>query len=187
MTDDVSLEAHEHRDHAERAAHSGDNFLQRVSITIAVLAVVAAAISSLQNNQSAAAISANSEAVLHQDRATDLWNYYQAKSIKGELFALAAERGGRAAAVHRQDAARYKTEQVDVQAKAKAEERNSAEALATASVHERRHNVLEIGETLLHVAIAVATIAIITRQRWPWLTSIGMGAIGAIAGVLAFV
>jgi hypothetical protein len=35
--------------------------------------------------------------------------------------------------------------------------------------HEHLHHILTVAVTLLHVAIAIATIAIIVRgQRWPW-------------------
>ena len=43
MTHDPALEAHEHAEHAEHAAHEHDPFISRVSITIAILAVLAAA------------------------------------------------------------------------------------------------------------------------------------------------
>ena len=45
MSHDPALEAHEH---AEHAAHARDPFIAKVSITVAVLAVMAAATGSLE-------------------------------------------------------------------------------------------------------------------------------------------
>jgi hypothetical protein len=40
---------------------------------------------------------------------------------------------------------------------------------------------LTVAVTLLHVAIAIATIAIIVRgQRWPWNAAVAFGSIGSI-------
>src|SRR6266702_8724711 len=94
MTHDPALEAHEHAEHAEHAAHTRDPFISRVSITVAVLAVMAAAAGSLETVEGGAAITASSESVLAQDKATDSWNEYQADSLKRHLYAIAAKEGG---------------------------------------------------------------------------------------------
>jgi hypothetical protein len=186
VSDEVALEAHEHSEHAEHVAHSGDSFLRRVSITIAVLAVGSAAVSSLEANESAAAIASASEAVLHQDKATDQWAYYQAKGIKADLFALSAEHGGPKAAEEKAEADHEKKEQGEIRDKAQEEEKSVGEASAAQGRHEHRHHMLGFGETLSHVAIAIATIAIITRQRWPWATSIALGVAAAVMASVAY-
>jgi len=54
-------------------------------------------------------------------------------------------------------------------------------------VHEQRHHILTFAVTLLHVGIAMATIAIVTGgKRWPWLTSIALGLGGTAAAVYAY-
>ena len=75
----------EHFEHAEHAGHAsllGDPFLTQVSITIAILAVIAATVGSLETLETADAIGDKNAAVLLQNKATDTWNFYQAKSIK---------------------------------------------------------------------------------------------------------
>ena len=186
MDDDTALDAHEHAEHAEHAAHSGDGFLRRVSITIAILAVGSAAISSLETNESASAIAASAEAVLHQDRATDQWSFFQAKAIKSDMYSIAADRGGPKAAFYSLEAKRHKDDQAAAQAQAESETRKSEESVSEQRLHERRHHAIGLAETLSHVAIAVATISIITRQRWPWLGSIGLGVLAAAATLLAY-
>lgn len=184
MSENVAMEANEHREHAEHAHH--DAFLRLVSITIAILAVASAAVSSLESNESAAAIASSGEAILHQDKATDQWAFYQAKGIKSEIYTVASDAGGPKAADYKKQTERYKGEQTEIRAKAEEEEKHAKEATEAQELHEHRHHLLGFGETISHVAIAIATIAIITRQRWPWLASIGLGVAAGAMTALAY-
>src|SRR5262249_20160010 len=94
MSHDPALEAHEHAEHAEHAAHEHDPCVSRGSITVAVLAVMAAAAGSLETVEAGRAIAFSSEAVLAQEKATDAWNEYQADSLKRHMYEIAAEEGG---------------------------------------------------------------------------------------------
>src|ERR1700744_5057604 len=91
---DPTLEAHEHMEHAEHAAHEKDPFISRVSITVAVLAVMAAAAGSLETVAGGTAITESSAQVQEQDKATDAWNEYQADSLKRHMYEIAAVAGG---------------------------------------------------------------------------------------------
>ena len=53
----------EHFEHAERAALLGDPFLTQVAVTIAILAVIAATVGSLETLETAAAIGDKNAAV----------------------------------------------------------------------------------------------------------------------------
>ncbi len=88
------VEHFEHAEHAEHAALLGDPFLTQVAVTIAILAVIAATVGSLETLETAAAIGDKNGAVLLENKATDTWNFYQAKSIKKNLYAIAAANGG---------------------------------------------------------------------------------------------
>ena len=63
----AALCAHEHREHA---AHEHDPLKSRVSITIAVLVVLAATSESLQTIEAGGAIIAANHAVLEQNKAS---------------------------------------------------------------------------------------------------------------------
>src|ERR1700760_2045951 len=93
MEHDPALNAHEHAEHAEHAAHARDPFISRVSITVAVLAVMAAAAGSLETVAGGLTIPESSEAVLAQDKPTDSWNEYQADSLKRHMYEIAAMTG----------------------------------------------------------------------------------------------
>ncbi|MFX9023721.1 hypothetical protein ABTN14_18875, partial [Acinetobacter baumannii] len=88
MPHDAALEAHEHTEHVEHAAHENDPFTGRVSITIAILAVMAAAAGSFETVEAGGAITASSEAVLRQDQATDNWGFANSKAVRKNLYLL---------------------------------------------------------------------------------------------------
>jgi hypothetical protein len=180
------LDAHEHGEHARHAAHENDPFTSLVSITIAILAVVAAVASSLETLENGSAIIAANQAVLAQERATDQWNFYEAKSFKKNLYAIAAGQGGANADDY---AKKSKTEgagQDQAQASALALEHQRDEALARSETHEGRHHRLSVAATLLEMGIAISTIAIITKNRWPWIGSALLGGAGVIVAAVAY-
>ena len=183
---DAALDAHEHTEHAQHAAHENNPFISQVSITIALLAVVAAATASLETYESGGAIIEANKAVLLQDQATDQWGYYQAKGIKGDMFDLAAEAGGDKAASYLKKVKSEAEKQERAKAEATKLEKERDEAQAVSAIHERRHHQLGIAATLLEMGIAISTIAIITRKRWPWLISTVLGLAGAAVAGIAY-
>ena len=185
--EDSTTEHLERREHAEHAAHSGDPMLLKVSVTIAILAVVAATVGSLEATESGAALSRKSESVLLQNRATDRWAYYQAQSVKRHLYEIAAAANPVRATDYADKAQHYADESAAIQKEAEAFEHDSERLLQEGEGREHRHHVLTIGVTLIHVAIAVATLSIILRGRaWPWYASMVLGAVGSLVAGFAY-
>src|SRR5215831_20744584 len=75
----VPDEMQELQEHAEHGAH--EKTLAPVTITMAILAVLVAAVSLLGHR-------AHTEELLHQTKATDQWAYYQAKDIRRHTYEL---------------------------------------------------------------------------------------------------
>jgi hypothetical protein len=178
------LEHHEHAEHAEHAAHSGDPFIIRVSVTIAVLAVIAAGISSLETVEAGSALAKLSEANLSQNKATDAWGYYQAQRLKKTIYdALALQTPEKAEEANKQSA-RYGEDSKKIETEARKLEASVDGAQEESRVHQHRHHRLTLAATFLHVGIAISTIAIIARgQRWPWYLAVLLGIAGiGVAG-----
>lgn len=179
------LEAHEHAHHAHEA--SGNPLIARVTMTIAVLAVAAAVVASLETTEGDRTITLKNDAVLAQNRATDQWNFFQAKSLKKNLYALAAEEGGPKAGDYAKVAAKNGAEQAAIQTQARALEARRDAAGEAAERSEHRHGWLTIASTLLHMSIAIATLAIILSRPWPWISSMILAAAGAALAIWAYV
>ena len=179
----------EHAEHAEHVAHSQDPFLARVSITIAILAVLSAAVGSLETIETADTIRDKTTAAIRQNQATDQWGAFSKQSIKKSLYDLAGDAAtGAKADAYKAKAKQYEAESRDFQAKAQELEKTVREENEGSEHHERRHQILTISATLLHIAIAIATIAIVMRgRRWPYHTAIILGVLGTIGAAFAFV
>ncbi|HEX4183604.1 MAG TPA: DUF4337 family protein [Caulobacteraceae bacterium] len=183
---DPALEAHEHTEHAEHAAHANNPFISRVSITIAVLAVLAAVTGSLEAVEAGSAIIDANQAVLKQDEATDAWDLYQARSLKKHMYGIAADTGGPKADDYKKTSKHESDEATKTQNDALGLEKERETLLAESAVHEARHHHLTVGATLLEIGIAIATIAIITRQRWTWIASAMLGIAGAAVAAASY-
>jgi Domain of unknown function (DUF4337) len=189
MTDEPPTEHFEHAEHAEHAAESGDPFLAIVAVTIAILAVVAAGVGSLETIETAATIDSKNDAVLLQNEATDIWNFFQAKSIKKNMYEIAAAAGNAAtAADFKKQAERNGEDEQALQAQGKGLEARRDAKLEESERHEHRHSTLTISVTLLHISIAIATIAIIRRRaRWPWYAALALGVAGIVGTAFAYI
>ena len=172
---DPAFSAHEHAEHAEHAAHASDPFISRVSITIAVLAVLAATVGSLETMEAGAAIQASSEAVLEQNKASDIWGEYQADSLKKHLYGIAADAGGANAERYHKTSDEQKAAQAEVKKHALEDEAARDRRLAEGRVYEHRHHWLAAAATLAEIGIAICTVAIITRRKPFWFGSLALG------------
>jgi hypothetical protein len=184
---DPALEAHEHMEHAEHAAHEKDPFISRVSITVAVLAVMAAAAGSLETVAGGIAITESSAQVLEQDKATDSWNEYQADSLKRHMYEIAAVTGGAKAEEYAKEISKDREGQDKAKEKAQEHEAKSHEHQETSERYEHRHHWLTGAATLIEIGIALSTVAIITRRRTFWFAAMGLGAVGAALFAFAYV
>ena len=182
-----ALDAHEHAEHAHHAHHAADPFVTRVSITIALLAVLAAIVGSLETVESGRAITSTAKSVLAQDRATDAWNEYQADSLKRHLYGLAADQPGPNAVRYRQTAADQVGAQAAVRARAEAAMEDSRRLVEQSETAEHRHHWLTAAAALLEIGIGISSVSIITKNRMFWLGALGLGLGGAILFAAAWV
>ena len=186
---DSPTEHFDHADHAVHVAGTGDPFLSRVSITIAVLAGLAATVGSLETIETADTIRDKTTAAIIQNKATDQWGFFARQSVKKSMYDIAAEN----TSADKVDAFRAKSKQYDKESRATQKEAETlehgvAEQNEGSERHEHRHQILTIAATFLHIAIAVATIAIIMRgRRWPYYTAVTLGVLGTIGAALAYV
>ena len=179
----------EHAEHAEHVAHSGDPFLARVSITIAILAVASAAVGSLEEIETAATIGSKTSAAIHQNQATDHLGFFSRQSTKKSMYDIAADGvSGAKADAYKAKAKGYEKESRETQTKAEDLETTVKEENEASDRHEHRHQVMTVAATLLHISIAIATIAIVMRgRRWPYYTAVILGILGVVAATLAYV
>jgi hypothetical protein len=167
---------HEHA--VEHAAHV-DSLGRNVAMFTAVLATVGAIISYQNSGSESLGLELKNEAILKKSEASDQWAYYQAKGIKQVILEHAAGSTEAERAALAAEASRYKDEKADIQKAAKSldEEAKSADA-ASARAFQPHHHLAQ-ALALVQVAIALAALTVLTRQRWLLLIS----GVSALAGV----
>jgi hypothetical protein len=181
------IHVHGAHDHAvEHEAHKG-GLGQQVALFSAILATVGAIVSMLGGQTQNTALYQKNQAVLYKTQASNMWAFYQAKSTKQSLAELAASTAGDAAVRDKfaANVKRYEVEKEGIKKEAEALEAKSdtANALAEKALHP--HHKLEISMTLLQIAIALASITVLTQKRWLFaaagVAALGGAALGAIA------
>ena len=156
--------------HAERLAAKDkerrEGWTRYVSLMVVALAV-ATAIGSLKSG------GFGSKVMLYQAQASDSWAFYQAKSIKQRIAEMEARQAPAAdAARAAADIERYRADENDLMAKAK-----GLEAARDAAA--KHGPPLGFAITALQIAIALASICLITKRKLLWGISGLLGAVGA--------
>jgi uncharacterized protein DUF4337 len=168
-------------DEMERA---GSGMLRLVAMTTAILAAVTAVVSLHAGSTINEALVLKSEATALQAQASDQWAYYQAKGIKG---AIATSSANAYAAAGRTpppalgaQAARYGTEQADIQKEAKKLEAERDAKSAEADKLLAQHHHYAYAVALLQVAIALGAVAALTRQK----AALALSGLSGITGIV---
>jgi hypothetical protein len=182
------IHVHGAHDHAvEHEAHKG-GLGQQVAIFSAVLATVGAIVSFLGGSTQNDALLYKNHAVLKKAEASDQWAYYQAKGVKRNIaeFAATMATDPAKAEVYKKEAKRYAGEQKDIETKARALDKESEESNERSDHALHPHEKLAVSMTLLQIAIALASITVLTQKRW-LLAGAGIAAlIGAGLGIVAW-
>jgi Domain of unknown function (DUF4337) len=183
-------EMHVHGPHDHAVEHEGHKpgLGQQVAIFTAVLATVGAIVSFFGGDTQNNAMLFKNEAVLERAHASDQWNFYQAKSMKQNLAELAAtiNTDPKKVEFYQSEAKRYALEKKDIEQEARKHEKASEEWSEKSAHALHPHHYLAISMTLLQIAIALASITVLTQKRW-LLAGAALAALGgSVLGVLAY-
>ena len=183
------MHVHGPHDHAvEHAARHG-GLDQQIAIFTAILATVGAIVSFFGGDTQNNAMLYKNEAVLKRAEASDQWNYYQAKSMKQNLSEVAAALSADPAKAesYRKEAARYAGEKKDIEKEARALEGQARQFNEKSERALHPHHFLSLSMTLLQIAIALASITVLTQKRWLLAGAALSAFTGAALGIVAWI
>jgi len=160
------MSAHESMEQAEHTKEAaGEN--RKIALLIAVIALCLALSETLGKGAQTESISKNVE-------ASNLWAFFQAKSIKRSLAEIESRLGSpEVQGEAKQRAERYQAEQDEIQRKAKAYESERDESA-------KHGPPLGTAIASLQIAIALASVCMITKRKSLWAGSSFLGAVGLI-------
>lgn len=170
----VDEELHEHAEHAK------EPFDRKVAVTMAVIAAMLAV-------DGVSAHVLTTEELLKQQKASDQWAYYQAKSIRrytsevaGDIFkGLTSEFAEKSVEAYKKKAEKYDEDMKEITKEATALE---AESKMKGDQAQR----LDFGEVFLELGIVLASMAILTKSNLLWATSIGSALVGIALALSMF-
>jgi len=169
-------EAGELQEHAEHGAHDASS--KRVAFTMSVLAVLVAVVTVLGHRT-------HTEAVLTQAKASDQWNFYQAKNIRNTdtdnsvalLSVLQVADAKKAAEIIKKDTDKQAKWKDDL----KEEEEKARELDEKVEQAEARAYRFDLGEAMLEIALVISSITLLTRNRLYWLLGLVFGLLGILS------
>lgn len=178
---------HLHEQIEEGAEEKKERWTMYLALSTAFMAVLAAFAGLLAGHHA-------NEALVERMKASDQWNFYQAKNLKQEiavntdmiLKAVGAGKAGQTAAAtapevdHSKDIARYEKEKAEIKKQAEENE-------AVSEAHLAKHVPLARAVTAFQIAIAISAISVLTRRKNLWYAGLALTAIGIfflIVGIL---
>lgn len=180
---------HVHGPHDHEVEHQGqhgDPFAGRIAVMTAIFATIGAMFGYMGGATQNEALLFKNEAAIRKAEASDQWNFYQAKSGKQNLAELGATlTSGEQQAKYQKESERYKKEKEEIMPEAKKfdEESKAAELASEASMHV--HHRWAQAMTLIQIAIALAAITILTRDKRLQYLAYGAAGVAVAIGALA--
>jgi hypothetical protein len=186
------IETQELKENLEEASEKAEEqrapWLTWLSLSTAIIAVLAAIASLESGDHANEAIVLKTDATLTQSAADDAWAFFQAKSIKEDMYRALAP------LAPRPEIAVEWTKRADDESAEKAEKKAEAEKLvaevkaadAESRQHLALHHQFAKSVTIFQVAIALAAIAALARRKALWWVSLGVGLLGAVFLLLGF-
>ena len=133
-----------------------------------------------------------SQAIMSQAQASDLWSYYQAKSIKGYVYELQKEKfdmdfRAMKSGVPRAVAVDYKkkidgyVEKIKKYDAEKDDIKKKAEDLEARRDNAQKHaGPFSLAAMFLQIAILLSSIAALMKQKYFWFLGMGLGCVGLL-------
>ncbi len=173
----------EHVEHTQHAAR--DPFDRRVAMTIAIVAALLAAVTMLGHK-------AHNETIINQIEAANGYAFYQAKNIRKHEYeayvalmdsmakdTLQDEPAKKARGKWTDQLKKYDTELPEMLEKA-----NQYKEKAVAEHHKAAR--IDYGELGIELSLVLCSVAVLTKRAAFWLSGIGVGVVGLIVSLTAF-
>ena len=175
---------HDHE--VEHAAHERDPFSARIAVMTAIFATIGALFGYMVGATQNDALLFKNDSAIRRTEASDQWNFYQAKSSKQNIAELGTTlTTGDVQARYTKEVERYKKEKEEIMPKAEKLEQQSkdAELASEASMHV--HHRWAQATTLIQIAIALAAITILTRNKSLQMIAYAVAVVAIAVGGLA--
>ena len=182
-----SLVAELRADHAaQKEKEKRERWIKYVSLSMVVIAVLSAVATLRGGGFSTRGLKEMNEATLNQTQASDQWSYYEAKSIKQNIYELELDRlksapapDAAAVASIKSKVDKYEKDKADTTALAKKFEDARDEARKRATTAGEHSRQMGYSITLFQMAIAMGAMCLIVKKKPLWIVAMVLGALAA--------
>ena len=171
---------------AQKEKEKREGWTKYVSLTMVCLAVLTAVATLKGGNITTRTLKEMNEATFNQAEASDQWAYYQAKSIKQNLYEIELDHAKAMSTPSEEQLEKlkakidkYEKDKADITAAAKKFEatRDAARSIATSAAEHSKEMGLAI--TFFQVAIALGAVCLIVKKKPLWIVSSLLGVVAA--------
>lgn len=165
---------------AQKEKEKRDAWTKHVSLTMVLIAVLAGIATLKGGGFTTRTLKEMNTATFNQAEASDQWSYYQAKSIKQNLYEIELDHAS-ATQVEKLKAKiqKYEKDKADITVEAKKFEAERDAARKTAANAAEHSKGMGLAITFFQVAIALGGVCLIVKKKPLWIISCLLGAFAA--------
>lgn len=169
---------------AQKEKEAREAWTKYVSLTLVCLAVLTAIATLKGGGFTTRTLKELNEATYQQANASDQWAFFQAKSIKQNLYEIEGDlmpKDAEAKAIEKVKAKveKYGKEKDEIMKEAKAHEQKRDTARANADKVALLGKDMGMAITFFQVSVALGGICLIVKKKWLWFASLGLGSFAA--------
>jgi Domain of unknown function (DUF4337) len=177
---------------AQKEKERREAWTKYTSMSLVFIAVLAAISTQRSGAYSSGVLKELNQSTFYQAQASDQWSYYQAKSIKQNLYESLRElapktaegtNGAPSLELFNKKIAKYDADKAEITKEAKKLEQLRDTARATADNASRHGSGMGMAVSIFQIAIALGSICLVTKKKSLWYLSLAMAA-GAAAQML---
>jgi hypothetical protein len=180
---------------AQREKEKRESWTKYTSLSLVFIAVVAAIATQRDGKYSSRVLVELNNSTFNQPKASDQWSYYQAKSIKQNLYEALKETAPKvpeaiesvqAVADFNAKVAKYEKEKKDIKEGAEKLEHQVAEARLNAKVASEHGGGMATSISIFQISIALGSICLVTKKRSLWYLSLVLAGLAAAKMVMVW-
>jgi len=156
-------------------------------MSLVFIAVLAAVATQWAGKYSSRTLVELNNSTFYQAEASDQWSYYQAKSIKHNLYEALREvapkdsgAGETAIAACNAKVAKYEKEKEDIKKGAEALEKKRDASRAAATRSSEHGGGMGTAMSIFQIAIAMGSICLVTKKRSLWYFALALAALATV-------
>lgn len=173
---------------AQKEKEKRESWTKYTSLSIVIIAVLSAIATQYSGKFSGRVLVNLNESTFNQAKASDQWSFYQASSIKQNLYEVTQAAGAKASDASDPKLQEKVNAKIEKYEKTKAEAKKNAEELEkkrdaardVASLASRQGGEMGLAISLFSISIAIASICLVVKKKPLWYVSLILAAFATV-------